>query len=189
MTKTDDAWEVKVVDNWPGTGEKLEKIESRIAFAKENPGWEADRWGRDIPAGAKSYTWTKMLLDADAIATKYDSKVLSGKLDHGLLDLPEGMSPEEVVTAFLLNFRVHVMSELEKTHGTATVKITPIDFWFTVPATWQEVAVATTREAAINAGFCSRKDDTLNFITEPEAAAIAILSYHTTKNPYLLRVR
>lgn len=98
------------------------------------------------------------------------------------------MSAEDVAAAFLTEFGSYVMKELEKDYGAKDLSITPIDFWFTVPATWQEAAVAATRSAALRAGFRSRSQDTLSFITEPESAAISILSQATARNSTLINV-
>ena len=44
-----------------------------------------------------------------------------------------------------------------------------------MPATWLDEAQDATREAAIGAGFANRPMDSINIISEPEAAAICAL--------------
>lgn len=182
---------MQVITDWIGGARKndlLEKVPSRIAFASENEGLETDKWGYEVEPHMKQYSWFKLLLDAEAAQTSYDSAMLSGKICKGLLELPSGMTAEEVVTTYLQNLYKHTLDRLTRTYSASILKVTPIHFWFTVPATWQESATDATRSAAYNAGFGSRAGDELFVITEPEAAAIAILSQSIDKNPELYKV-
>jgi hypothetical protein len=72
---------------------------------------------------------------------------------------------------------------VEKLGGSDILKITPMEFWLTVPAIWSDEAKAATRAAAKAAGFGSRPGDEINLIPEPEAAAhLALKSsiHHTS---------
>lgn len=191
MSLKSDATNVEVVRNWPGgvrNNEQLEKVPSRIAFAGENEDMDEDKWGYDVPPGSQSYTWFKLLLDAGAEKTIFDNEMLTSKMDTGLGELPDDMSAEEVAVAYLSKLYQHTMNVLEKRHTASILKVTPIDFWFTVPATWQESAVDATREAAAEAGFGSRESDQLNIMSEPEAAAIAVLASAVDKYPDMIKV-
>lgn len=191
MTANNDARDVAVISDWFGSArrsETLEKVPSRIAFAHENEGIDDDKWGYEVESGMKSYSWTKLLLDTNAAATDFDSEILAGKVRTDLLDLPANMTAEEVVTAYLSHLYKHTLGRLTKVHGEAVMDVTSIDFWFTVPATWQESANYATRMAAMGAGFGSRRGDQLYMITEPEAAAMAILSQANDANPALYKV-
>lgn len=193
MSLSCDAQDVEVIRDWPNgilNNEQLEKVPSRIAFKSENQGdvFKKDLWGYEVPAGSRSYSWTKLLLDATADKTLFDSSALSGKLINGLLELPEEMTAEEVTTAYLSELYYHTLDVLEKRLTANILKVTPIDFWFTVPATWQESSIDVTRAAAERAGFGSRDGDELSIITEPEAAAIAVLSHAADRNPNLIKV-
>lgn len=136
----------------------------------------------------KSYTWTKLLLDADATQTAYDSELLSDNMRKGILELPPDMTAEEVVAAYLKHIYQHTMDRLAKVYGAEILKITAIDFWFTTPATWQDSSNDATRNAAEMAGFGSRTSDNLFMLSEPEAAAMAILTQAIEKNPGLYKV-
>lgn len=191
MSTGSDAQDVEVINNWPRgfrANEQLEKVPSRIAFKVDNEDLTEDKWGYEVPAGALSYTWFKLHLDADADKTIFDSDELSGKVDSDLLDLPEHMTAEQVATVYLSKLYAHTMKVLDKYYTTSLLKVTPIDFWFTVPATWQDSATAATRTVAAEAGFGSRERDELFIITEPEAAAIAVLSSAIEKHPELIKV-
>lgn len=186
-----DVEDVEVISNWSGglrRNERLEKVPSLIAFREENEGVNEDKWGYEVPAGAKSYTWFKLHLDSNAETSSFDSDELTGKLGSVLRKLPDDMTAAEITTAYLSYIYRHLMEELQKRHTAEVCKKTPIDFWLTVPATWQNAATDATRRAAMGAGFARRRGDTLNIITEPEAAAIAILSRAVGINPGLVGV-
>lgn len=191
MSLNHDAQEVEVIKNWPDglSNEQLEKVPSRYAFKADNHGLDEDKWGHEVPPGAQSITWFKLHLDANAEKTLFDSDDLTGKMGSGLSKLPANMTAEEVTVAYLSKLYSHTMDVLAKNYTTNILAATSIDVWFTVPATWQESAVAATRTAAEEAGFGSRERDTLNIITEPEAAAIAALSNAVEENPGLIKVR
>lgn len=175
----------------PGTNQRLEKVPSRFALASENEdikGMSEDCWGYGVPPGAHSYSWFKLLLDK-ARKTEYDIEDVAGELTNGLLDHPSHMSAKELVTAYLTKMYEHCMEMLKQRYTANILVITPIDFWLTVPATWQPGTVNDTKAAASAAGFGTRDGDTLNVITEPEASGIAILTEQAETNPELIKVR
>lgn len=183
---------VDVIKDWTGgllNNEQLEKVPSRIAFSAENQGLNEDKWGYEVPLGTRSYTWFKLLLDSSAEETLPDNDELTTKMETGILELPENMTAEQVTAAYLSKLYSHTMEAMEKRYTASILRVTPIDFWFTVPATWQAYAVEATRTAAEEGGFGSRRGDRLSIITEPEAAAIAVLSKAMEENPELLKVR
>ncbi|KAG9496347.1 hypothetical protein J7337_012934 [Fusarium musae] len=166
---------VHLIDEW-GTSERTvggagyyKQVPSRIAYEPELS------WGYDIEPGVETYCWTKLLLDRFATHSKYDDSSLKSIHGPGLLLTPPGKSPEEVVTDFLAQLYLHVMSRLKDKLGTV-VDLTPIEFWFTLPALWSLRAEDSTKKAAIDAGFESRNGDSIRMVREPEAGAIACLS-------------
>lgn len=191
MTASSDARDVKVIADWAGAAgqtDMLEKVPSRIAFACENDELSEDKWGYEVKPSYKSRSWTKLLLDSKAKHREFDSKVLSGKVQSEILGLPKYMSAEQVVEEYLRYLYRHIISKLEKQYGPEVLRITPIDFWFTHPATWQESSKAATRQAAEAAGFGDRVGDQLYMISEPEAAATSILSTAIEESPGLYKV-
>ena len=182
-----DARDVQVITDWPATTrDTLEKIPSKIAYASEND-IEVDQWGCEPGPALKSYTWTKLRLDENAAITEFDHPRLS-KIGSGLLELPADKDAERVAADYLGHMYTYIVEKLTRVLSKEILAITPIEFWLTVPASWQEEANDATRNAAITAGFESRGDDKLFMITEPEAAAIAILSNGTEKYKSLLKV-
>lgn len=183
-----------MVQNWPGAGINgiRHKVPSRIAYKEENLGKRNynsphDTWGHQIKAGWKSYAWTKLLLDPQNPSTAFDDPTLQSKLGNltdGILQNHAYKSPEEITADFLRFLYGHCMKILEKRYKHRILKHTSIEFWFTHPAIWSEMAKHSTLRAAQRAGFgtreCYGKRDTVKLISEPEAAAIAALR---TQNP------
>ncbi|CAG8261106.1 unnamed protein product [Penicillium salamii] len=180
-SSNDHVNEVKVIRTWPGPSREQEencKTPSRIAYGFENPSiqGEVSVWGYMVGPRMKSYTWTKLLLDRDN-AMKSGSKDFEIIEGNGVLKLPDS-KPEarEVCADFLRGVYTYTMEYLKKRHTPPVMKVTPLEFWFTVPAIWSDKAKEETMKAATSAGFGSRPHDSISMITEPEAAAVATLS-------------
>jgi molecular chaperone DnaK (HSP70) len=130
-----------------------------------------------------SYAWTKLLLDRGTPLTKYDDSALEKASNVGIMQLPENKSPEDLVGEYLAKVYEHILKIIGKSITEETLQVTPIEFWFTVPAIWSDRAQRATRDAARRAGFAGtlhRPSDRLFLITEPEAAAIAVLSKYAS---------
>lgn len=122
-----------------------------------------------------SCSWTKLLLDSSAKPTPFDDPNLSDAIEDGRLRLPTNRNAQGVAADFLREVYQHLEKKLIKQMGASTFKSTPMDCWLTVPAVWSDQAQNATKAAAMMAGFGSRRDDTISIITEPEAAAVAVL--------------
>jgi len=126
----------------------------------------------------KSYSWTKLLLDKHADTTEFDDpdlRDLSRSQGDGLLRLPYYKSAVDVAGDYLAELYKYFMRELENRLSPEIIRVTPFEFWFTVPAMWGDKAKDSTKQAALKAGFASRDGDQLFLIPEPEAAAVAVL--------------
>lgn len=182
---------VTVITKWPegGTGsldggnEYLVKVPSRIAYLAENEGkrnfpTDRDAWGYEVQPAYISYSWTKLLLDKKTIPTRFDDPLLHPKNDRdgdSIMTLPAGKTALEVTTDYLTILYKHFIEEIRRPFQSAVFDVTPMEFWFTHPATWSDRAKDATKQAALAAGFSSRTGDSFNLIPEPEAAAIAAL--------------
>ena len=146
-----------------------------IAYARENKEEEIseNQWGF-AAAGLKSYMWTKLLLGKDSRGTVAQNDELKELYGNGFCTLPPGKSAKEVVTDFLSGLYKYLAERLQR-HDEMTYRITPMEFWLTVPAMWTDAAKTATIEAAQAAGFGSRGMDSIHIITEPEAAALSVL--------------
>jgi molecular chaperone DnaK (HSP70) len=126
----------------------------------------------------KSYSWTKLLLDKGADATEFDDPDLQDLVKSqgdGLMKLPFHKTPTDVAGDYLWELSKYFMKELEKRISPEILRVTPIEFWFTVPAMWSDKAKDATKQAALKAKFASRPGDKIYMIPEPEAAAVAVL--------------
>jgi molecular chaperone DnaK (HSP70) len=185
-TEGRDISDIIIIKTWPGPARDTEtvfKTPSRIAYPADNRRIGTQRWGFQVEPGMTAYTWTKLLLDQDTPLTKYDDAALEDASGMGILRLPEGKGAVEVVSDFLSEVYKHILKTIAKQITEETLRITPLEFWFTVPAIWSDRAQDATRKAARLAGFGNtpgRSDDKIFMITEPEAAAIAALKKTTT---------
>lgn len=174
-----DASIIEVVHEWPGNSSGyLQKVPSQIAYQADSSQLDRDVWGYEIPAYAQRQCWTKLLLDEKAQTSEFDDATLKDTLQSSALALPQGKSSEDVVSDFLSHLYKHCMGLLGKRMTTGVLSATPIEFWFTTPAIWSDEAQYATKKAAERAGFGkspSRELDSINMITEPEAASIAAL--------------
>lgn len=128
-----------------------------------------------------AYSWTKLLLDRSTPVTHYDA-ILEDAAGMGIFKLPEGQTAVQVVAEFLSHVYHHIIGAIAKQIKDATLQITPLEFWFTVPAIWSDDAKDATMKAALRAGFatrCGHVQDKIFLITEPEAAAITALRKST----------
>jgi molecular chaperone DnaK (HSP70) len=122
-----------------------------------------------------SYSWTKLLLDDNARASEFDDPSLRRSEGGGMLRLPHGKTAADVVTDYLRKVYDHIVIYLGNRITPELLAITPMEFWFTVPAIWSDQAKSATLAAAKAAGFASGEADRIFLIPEPEAAGIATL--------------
>jgi molecular chaperone DnaK (HSP70) len=166
------------VQTWPGESRDRDfewKTPSVIAYGEENK-FPGIKWGFMVEPGMVSYSWTNLLLDKNAPKGKYDDPTLGTNIvSNGMMKLPKGKSAPQVCQDFLTEVRKFVFDRLDREKGVEFMKLTPLECWITVPATWLDEAQDATREAAKGAGFASRAMDSINIIPEPEAAAICAL--------------
>ena len=182
-TDKHDINDIVVINNWPGPSRETEtifKTPSRIAYASENKSIQSDRWGFQVEPGMTAYSWTKLLLDKKSPRTQYDDATLESKTGMGMLKLPKGKGAVSVCADFLKSIYCHLLQVLEKQITEETLAVTPLEFWFTMPAIWSDEAQSATKMAAKLAGFGSRAGDEIYMITEPEAAGIATLKRSVT---------
>lgn len=130
----------------------------------------------------ESYAWFKLLLDPTQ-ATKYDDPSLASSESHGVLTRPINKKPVEICADYLTEVANFAYQSIVKRISAEVLQATPIEFWFTVPAVWSDKAKADTlraaRMAARQAKLKLHAQSQVMLIREPEAAAIATLSFYT----------
>ncbi|KAL4863291.1 hypothetical protein BDV12DRAFT_202257 [Aspergillus spectabilis] len=185
-TNIKDIKDIVVIDSWPGPSrntDTVSKTPSRIAYAADNERLSKDRWGFQVEPGMVSYSWTKLLLDRGTPLTQYDDSALEEASKIGIMRLPEGKTAADVVGDYLSEVYQHILKTIGKSITEESLQITPLEFWFTVPAIWSDRAQDATRNAARHAGFAGtmfRPWDRVFLISEPEAAAIAVLKKYSS---------
>jgi hypothetical protein len=156
------------------------KAPSAIAYAAHNSGEEFKtefKWGFEAQ-GLKACLWTKLLLGKDLRSESVIKTSLRDLYGDWVLKTPAGKGPKEVVTDYLTGLYACVEARL-KARSEVAFKISPLEIWVTVPAMWTDAAKSATREAVLAAGFGSRPSDTVNLISEPEAAALTVMTQRT----------
>ncbi|KAM0161858.1 hypothetical protein ACHAPG_002204 [Botrytis cinerea] len=151
------------------------KIPSRFAYAKENTILKKNAWGSEVGPRHTSCSWTKLLLDKNAVFGEDDDIISKLVIDDGMMHLPSHRDCKGVCEDFLQKLYVSFSGYAERTLGKDTFRMSPIDCWITLPAIWSDEAKHATLNAAKRAGFATNPMDQIHTIAEPEAAAIATL--------------
>ncbi|KAK0724594.1 hypothetical protein B0H67DRAFT_598148 [Lasiosphaeris hirsuta] len=171
MSTTTKPEDVNFVSGWGSRNRRYQhelQVPSRIAYG------ETTEWGYGIQPGTTAYCWTKLLLDRHTEITGFDDTEILQKFEGpGLLRVPRGMTAQKVVRDYLAELYKFLMKTLEQKLSHSILAVTPIEFWITLPALWSVRADNATKDAAVEAGFGSRRGDSIHLIREPEAAAIA----------------
>ncbi|KIN04334.1 hypothetical protein OIDMADRAFT_159767 [Oidiodendron maius Zn] len=182
-THKSDIKEVNIITAWPGELTIPHwKVPTRISYKRENPKLSKNKWGFEVDPKFISYSWTKLLLDKNALVGEYDDPALADMVGQGMMKLPDFRKAEEVCEDFLHELYIYLTSKLCEEMTEKTYDTTPMECWITLPAIWSDEAKDATLNAAKKAGFGSRPDDAIFTIAEPEAAAIATLKMYSGFN-------
>ncbi|KAK7607931.1 hsp70-like protein [Phyllosticta paracitricarpa] len=173
-----DVQDLEVITNWPDSSGASYKTPTKIAYHDENIAEEDDndKWGFQVSGRMNCCAWFKLHLKTELNPRKYDDMSFDS-LSRGILRLPEDRSAQEVCKDYLKLVWEFVQDVLEQRFTNDSLKL-PVEVWMTVPAIWTEAAKNQTKAAALAAGFASGPMDRIKMISEPEAAAVAIL--HST---------
>jgi hypothetical protein len=183
-TDKSDIDDINIISTWPGETHTSWKTPTRIAYKKENPQLQSDKWGFEVNPKLTSYSWTKLLLDKNAAAAQYDDPTLfSDKATPGMMRLPPFRDAPGVCEDFLREVFEYVSHKLRREMTNLTFGNTPMECWITLPAIWSDEAKDATLQAAKRAGFGNRPHDEVFTIAEPEAAAIATLKKYSGSGP------
>jgi hypothetical protein len=175
-TDKSDIKDINIISSWPGEQHTSWKTPTKIAYARENPPIQSNKWGFEVYPKLISYSWTKLLLDKNATVGEHDDPALSKMAGSGMLKLPAFREAAGVCEDFLHEVYIYVSGKLRQQMTDLTFENTPMECWITLPAIWSDEAKDATLTAARRAGFGNRSGDEVFTIAEPEAAAIATLS-------------
>lgn len=148
-----------------------DKTPTRIAYDQNK---NVTTWGYGAES-TETVEWFKMLLleyeDMDRDARRSDR---IEKARERLADLQ--MSPVEVISDYLRLLWSHTIRAIDAHYTRTAIDEIPFRVIMTVPAMWTQAAVDKMRDAALRAGILARRqfsDTSLEFVSEPEAAAMA----------------
>ncbi|KAM3514974.1 hypothetical protein MY11210_001333 [Beauveria gryllotalpidicola] len=139
-------------------------------------------WGYNVPADKDVVRWFKLLLldkaDLPSAVVK-DPQFREARKQQKRLKI----SPTELVACFLRSLWKHCMENITRALGSSEVANCKIHIVMTVPAIWPHYVQARMKSAAELAGMLQErgtssalKTTTLEFLSEPEAAALAALA-------------
>lgn len=162
-----------VVTRWDGTNTDHVKFPSAIELGPQDEIWGFD--ANEIPGALR---WFKLLL---VKKSDLDEEVrTSEQLQKARVALQaSGKSAVEVMGIFLKRMFEHAVEQIKISRGAQMVDSSRFHVVFTVPAIWPEYARRRMKEAIDLAGILKTRpigQTTHEFISEPEAAALATLS-------------
>ncbi|KAI0408294.1 hypothetical protein F4802DRAFT_618481 [Xylaria palmicola] len=165
-------WQTSTDNRW-GNSDSY-KVPSKMHY--DNNGELS--WGFRTPTGAETIEWFKLLLLnhehlQDYLKDSHPSHLIhTVKLAQGL-----GKSCVQLVGEYLEVLWNHTLEQIRKAKG-EIIEGMPFQVILTVPAIWPDDARNRMRDAARMAGIFNYRlagETTLEFLAEPEAAAIATL--------------
>ena len=172
----DDPSEVKIspVRNWKGdlpgntTSNKVPTVIAYDAVGKVYWGFDALDELRE-----ETYRWLKLLLEPEVSGKRNLSDAVDQKATKALLS-SQSKTAIDVAADYVRLLWEHVKDQIINEHSKATYDFAEKSIVFTVPAVWSEMAKHNTYLVAVGAGL-ALENLRLQTISEPEAAAIAVL--------------
>jgi len=164
---------VTVIKNWSSRkgSPTADKISSCIAYRNGR----LDAWGgmvKRYDPGTVQVKWIKLLLDP-----QYSVKTIIAAESAQLLKTMR-KSPERAVADYLEAFWAFVRDQIAKSIGEDFEDIYTIRIVLTCPAIWSPRAKDTTK----NAARLAKMPDTIQLVSEPEAATLAVLHEHNDRD-------
>ncbi|KAF2127837.1 actin-like ATPase domain-containing protein [Dothidotthia symphoricarpi CBS 119687] len=167
--------DINIITNWDCTEyESSDKGKAPTRISYEQSSSNEILWGYNV-GDKEAVEWFKLLLlDEEEMDAKQRNSPQIKQAKELLRKA--GKTAVQAVTDYLRLLWAHAVSNIEKAFGEATVEGLPFQIVCTVPAVWTTQAVNKMREAAKDAGILEHRiagETTLNFVSEPEAAALA----------------
>ncbi|CAB4494376.1 unnamed protein product [Rhizophagus irregularis] len=172
--------DITVNDSWPGrlrTRLTMPKTNTVLQYDTASPDpkkWTVNCWG--FPALAQEPT-KKSRRQSSETNNTLPVELFKLHLADNLRNfekpyLPNGLDYEKAISDYLSQMKPLIKEVLDKRWP--GIKFTQVRFVFTVPAEWRPHTIGILQECIHKAGFTEKKqsNNNLEFITEPEAAAI-----------------
>lgn len=164
------------IDNimtWDETNNDYVKVPSAIKFDAQG-----NIWGVDAKHRSDALRWSKLTLvnppDLD-VGVRNSIQIQDARTALQAL----GMLPEEAISAYLKHMWEHCIKKLKDAEGEETVETSRFHVVFTIPAIWPNYARERMQKAIDKAGILKKRTagpTNHDFVSEPEAAALATLS-------------
>ncbi|KAH0499383.1 hypothetical protein TgHK011_006583 [Trichoderma gracile] len=154
-----------------------DKEKAPTAISYTDKGEEAPLWGYAAPIGESTLKWFKLcLLDEEDIPQSLRG---SAHIQTAKASLAKtGSHAVDVIGDYLRELWKYSLSFIERAEGASMVQLSAFRVVVTLPAIWPAYAQFRMKEAIEKAGILGPRgvaDTTLEFISEPEAAALATL--------------
>ena len=157
------------------------KVPSILAYAEDSPNLKSVAWGFEADPKDQSCrlaAWFKLFFQRRIDIANWHLSDQDWALPRGIMHLPEGKTPTDLVSEFLHCLFKYFTIFLGPRMASKGKKweLTKIKFCFTVPVVWSLEATNEMASAIKNAGIGTRKGDSVCFLTEAEAAMTFLLS-------------
>ncbi|KAF1830154.1 actin-like ATPase domain-containing protein [Decorospora gaudefroyi] len=167
---------VRVINDWPNPSSTVatsDKVPTIISYQGGSP-----QWGFSVDNVRKdSFRWIKLLLDPKNQVGRSSEAVLTSMKLLGTLN----KTAEDVAADYLRMIWNYAKEDIQKVRGDDWESIYTLKCVLTVPAIWSPVAKEKTLKIARMAGL----PQNLNLVTEPEAAALAVLKEKSEEGEFL----
>lgn len=168
-----DTKKIDILMSWDNTNNDHVKIPSAIKFTPQD-----DVWGVDAKNLPDALRWFKLTLlnppDLD-VGIRNSIHIQNARAALQSLDL----SPVEAISAYMGHVWEHCIEKLKVAEGEETVDTSRFHIIFSIPAIWPNYARKLMQQAVEQAGILKKRTigrTEYDFVSEPEAAALATLS-------------
>ena len=166
--------EVRIINDWPnphGAVANQDKVPSAISYDASG---KVTKWGYKVNLSDDSLRWFKILLDP---LHKYFRETQHVQEVAARIERM-GKTPEDIVADFLKCIWDYSLEHLKRKKGDDFREVYTVKVVLTVPAVWSDMAKDRTLRAAVRAGIPVGS----KLVTEPEAAALALLKQRSEEN-------
>ncbi|KAJ4236000.1 hypothetical protein NW759_001086 [Fusarium solani] len=168
----------KLITNWVNLrnfNQDKEKVPSAVLYNQMTAGEFS--WGYAVPIGEDVLRWFKLLLvDENDLPFKIRTSPHVATARALIRQLKK--TPVEVIGDYLGALWKHSRENIMRAVGQRVFKIARLHFVVTLPAIWPHYARTRMEEALVRAGIREPRpagETIVDFISEPEAAALACL--------------
>ncbi|KAL6788341.1 actin-like ATPase domain-containing protein [Trichoderma sp. SZMC 28012] len=169
--------QINIITSWKTSfnfNSDKEKVPTSISYRNKD---ETPAWGYAAPIGESSLKWFKLcLLEKEDIPEYLRG---SQNLQTARASLEKlGIHAVDAISDYLRELWNHSLACVERAEGASMMNLSSFKVIVTLPAIWPAYALYRMKEAIEKAGimnFRSTADTILQFIPEPEAAALASL--------------